>query len=63
MSGNPIDEVITRITDAPTDGVAHEIMRSVPHLLLLKVADQLYVETEGHGDQAIRIRIVKEARA
>ena len=58
-----VDDVITKITEAPNDSMAKAIMRSVPHKLILQVADQLHIETEGHGDGWLRTEIVREARA
>lgn len=58
-----VDDVITRITKAPSYEVANAIMRTVPRKMLLEVADQLHIETEGHGLQTIRTAVIKEARA
>ena len=57
------DNVITRITEASTEEDALTIMRSVPHSLLLAVADQLHTDPYGHGDPWLRRAVVAEARA
>jgi len=58
-----VDDIITRLTEAATTGEAYEVSRTVPRKLLVKVADQLYVEHDGHGTEWIRWAVVKEARA
>lgn len=58
-----VDKTITLITCAPTEEKAKAIVHSLTRRMLLAVADQLYIETEGHGPQWIRNAIVKEARA
>jgi len=58
-----VDEAITRITDAKDDTTAMEIASRLGHRLLFAVADQLYVDAEGHGTQWVRNAVVKEARA
>lgn len=64
MTGKPTaDDVITQITEAPTDEQAHEIINATPAGLVRAVADQLYVETEGHGMPWIRRECIREARS
>jgi hypothetical protein len=58
-----VDEVITRLTEAASMDAAYEVARTVPRKMLLEVADQLYVEADGHGTEWIRWAVVKEARA
>jgi hypothetical protein len=58
-----VDDVITRITEAPTEEAARAITSNLSYRLLFAVADQLYVETEGRGIPWIRNAIVKEARS
>jgi hypothetical protein len=57
------DGVITRITEAGSAADALTIMKSVPHGLLIAVADQLHISPHGHADPWIRRAIVAEARA
>jgi hypothetical protein len=58
-----VDGAITRITEAPTEDAAKAIASSLTRRMLLATADQLHIETEGHGLVWIRNAIVKEARA
>ena len=58
-----IDEAITRITEAEDDKAAKLIVHSLSKRVLLAVADQLYIEAEGHDTQWIRNQVFKEARA
>jgi hypothetical protein len=57
------DDVITRITEADSEEAAYTIMLSVPVRIVMQVADQLYVQTEGRGTNWIRRAVVREARA
>lgn len=58
-----VDDAITRITEAKSDAAAKAIMLSLPHRVLFAVADQLHINTEGHGTSWVRNAVVKEARA
>lgn len=58
-----VDDAITRITEAPSDEIASMITHALPHRVLFAIADQLYIETEGHGTQWIRNAVVREVRA
>lgn len=58
-----VDDVITRITGACNDHLAKMIVKTLPHRVLFAVADQLYIETEGHGTQWVRNAVLKEARS
>ena len=44
-----VDDAITRITEAKSDAAAKAIILSLPHRVLFAVADQLHINTEGHG--------------
>jgi hypothetical protein len=58
-----VDEIITRLTEADSEGTAYVIARTIPLKMLRKVADQMYIETDGHGADWIRKAVIKEARA
>lgn len=58
-----VDDAITRITEAADEETAKAIVHALPHRVLFAVADQLHIETAGHGTQWIRNAVVKEARA
>ncbi|HWI69472.1 MAG TPA: hypothetical protein VNS88_14050 [Nitrospiraceae bacterium] len=58
-----VDEAITRITEAGDDNKARAIAQVLGHRVLFAVADQLHIETEGHGTSWVRNAVVKEARA
>lgn len=58
-----VDDAITRITEAVDEYKAKKIAHAIPRRVLLAIADQLHVETEGHQTQWIINAIVKEARA
>jgi hypothetical protein len=58
-----VDEIITRLTEAGSMDAAYGIARTVPRKMLLQVADQLYVEADGHGTEWIRWAVIKEARS
>ena len=57
-----VDEAITSITTARDEEAAKAIAHELPHRVLFAVADQLYINVEGHGTQWVRNAIVKEAR-
>lgn len=57
------DDVITQITEAPTEADAVRIMRMQSRPMVLAVADQLFVEAEGHGLAIVRRECVTEARS
>jgi hypothetical protein len=57
-----VDDAITRITEAKDERKAKMIVGAHPPVLFA-VADQLHIETEGHGTQWVRNAVVKEARA
>ena len=57
-----VDDAITRITEAGNDTKARA-PRNLTHRVLFAVADQLHIETEGHGTQWVRNAVLKEARA
>jgi hypothetical protein len=57
-----IDDIITRLTEAASMDAAYDVARTVPRKMLLKVADQLHIEADGHGAEWIRWAITKEAR-
>lgn len=57
-----VDDAITRITEAKSESAAKVVAHALSHRLLFAVADQLYIETEGHGTSWIRNAVVKEAR-
>lgn len=58
-----VDDIITKITEAPDEESAKAIINAAPHRVLMRVADQLYIETEGRGTSWIRRAVVKEARS
>jgi len=58
-----VDEAITRIVEAKDENKARAVVQTLTHRVLFAVADQLYVETEGHGTQWVRNEVLKEARA
>jgi hypothetical protein len=58
------DEIITKVTQAPTDGDALVVMNDVrSRKTLLAVADQLYIDAIGKSSDSIRKAIVSEARS
>lgn len=57
------DDVITQVTRAPSDAAAVDIMRMQSRAMVLAVADQLYVESDGHSLATVRRDIVREARS
>jgi hypothetical protein len=57
------DDIITAITEAPTNRAALNIMLTVPAGTVRAVADQLYIDTEHVGTHTLRCRIVTEARS
>jgi len=63
MFTNAVDQAITDITVAADDTAALEIVKRLPSVTLAAVADQLYVETDGHSLPYIRKAIVTEARS
>jgi len=58
-----VDVAITLITEAGTENKAREIVGRLSHRVLFAVADQLHIETNGHGTSWVRNAVVKEARA
>lgn len=59
-----VDEVITEVTEVPGHTEASQVMRAIrSRQLLLAVADQLYIDPEGHSSDWLRKAIVTEARA
>jgi hypothetical protein len=58
-----VDEIIAKITEAPSDEAALAIIKAATRRMRFAVADQLYVDAIGHGDVWICNAIVKEARA
>lgn len=58
-----VDDWITRIMQAPTREAADTAFARAPRSVLLTVADQLYIEAEGHGMPWLRRAVVDEARA
>ena len=57
------DDIITRITEAPTEADALAALASVPRAMLLAVADQLYIDPYGRSSAVVRRAIVAEARS
>jgi hypothetical protein len=57
------DTAITRITRAATVREAEGITATLQRRDVLAVADQLHIETEGHGMPWLRRAIVTEARS
>jgi hypothetical protein len=58
------DDIITRVTSAPTEADAEDIVAGVrSRALLLAVADLLYIDADGHGTAWVRQAIVTEARS
>jgi hypothetical protein len=59
------DDIVTMVTDAPTESQACTVVDSVrSRAALLAVADLLYVDyPEGHTDNWLRAAIVREARS
>jgi hypothetical protein len=57
------DTAITRITCAATVREAEGITATLQRRDVLAVADQLHIETEGHGMPWLRRAIVTEARS
>jgi hypothetical protein len=60
---NPVDDLITAITEAPTEDAAMAIMARVPALTVAAMADQLYIEGTFQGIKSLRKQCVREARA
>lgn len=58
-----VDDAITRITEAKDEFAAKWFVQTIPHRVLFAIADQLHIETEGHGTQWVRNAVLKEARA
>jgi hypothetical protein len=63
VPANPVDQVITDITVAASDADAIAILRNVPSAILMRVADQLYIDADGRSFSYIRKAIVAEARS
>lgn len=57
------DIVIEHVTGARTDAAALAVVSKYPPRVLRAVADQLYIDPEGHGAAWLRKAIVAEARA
>lgn len=58
------DDILTAITEAPTNEAALDIMRGVhSRALLLAVADQLYIDPIAHTSAWLRETIVMVARS
>lgn len=57
-----VDDVITQITEAPTEASALTIMRMQSRAMVLAVADQLYIDPDA-SLAVIRREIVQEARS
>ena len=57
------DSIITMVTEATTPRDALAVLKGIPSATLLAVADQLYVEADGHGAAWLRRGIVEAARA
>jgi hypothetical protein len=62
-NANPVDQVITDVTVAASDTDAISILRNVPSAILMRVADQLYIDADGRSFSYIRKAIVAEARS
>ena len=58
-----VDDMITKITEAPTEQAAKAIMQSVPRRIVLQMADQLHIDMWGHGTVWTINEVIKEARS
>jgi hypothetical protein len=57
------DDIITAITQAPTEEAALMILADVPRAMLVVVADQLYIDPHGRSSAVVRRAIAQEARS
>ena len=57
-----VDDAITRITEAKDREMAKAIAHTLSKRVLFAVADQLHIETKGHGTTWVRNAVIKEAR-
>lgn len=57
------DDIVTTVTEATDREAAEKIINNVPRTMLMRVADLLYIEADGHGLAWLRKAIVSEARA
>jgi hypothetical protein len=60
MSG---DDLITALTEAPTEAAARTAADAAPAAALYAAADTLYVDSYGHGRAWLRSAVTREARA
>jgi hypothetical protein len=63
MNARTVDDWVTAITNAASDDAALTMLRSAGPKMLAELADQLYIEADGHGPAWQRRAIVREARA
>jgi hypothetical protein len=57
------DDLVTQLVQAKSDDTAWGIVSGRPRATLEVVADLLYVDPDGMGDNTLRRAIVREARA
>jgi hypothetical protein len=62
-STRSVDQIITDVTEAPTDAEALAALNGVPRGLLVEVADQLHLDPYERASATVRREIVAEARA
>ena len=59
-----VDEIITRVTQAPAQADAETVINAVrSRAMLAEVADLLHIDAAGHAPAWIRTAIVTEARS
>jgi hypothetical protein len=58
-----VDDIITRVTQAPDEAAALSALDGVPRSMLMTLADQLYIDAQGRSSAVVRRAIAKEARA
>jgi hypothetical protein len=57
------DDIITQVTEAPTEEAALMILADVARSMLMTVADQLYIDPVGRSSAVVRRAIAREARS
>jgi hypothetical protein len=59
-----VDTIITQVTEAPSTAHAWDVMNAIRSPFTLRaVADQLYIDPEGHSLRTLRGMIIQEARS